>query len=294
MIWNPLRLDDDTPLNKHLLFWWPIILFVGMGLYLSSPIWCFCIPKVEDYRNIMSFLGFPIFVMSISAPVSLIISRFHSSKLAAKANMLTEKNIAFNHYFDLKRHFKEYVIRELAAIDKHNSIEILDIEKLFETIFPNNSWERTDLTSSIDNVVRKFGEWVESIEPNLTNIDISGNITTAKYNECARQLGLSMLNGAFERTPLQFNHQFVAIAWGDNESPLIHGIELLYNITIISGQFAKLSPVELKTRLTDRKYDIVEQVFVEEHDAMDRFENLFAVLVQDYEDSLKQTHAPMQ
>ena len=287
MIWNPLRLDDAAPLNKHLLFWWPILLFVGMGLYLSSPIWCLCIPKAEGYGDIMNFLKFPIFIASISVPVSLVISRFHSSKLAAKSNMLAEKNISFNHYFDLKRHFKEYVNRELAAVDKHKSIEIVDIEKLFEAIFPNNSWERTDLTSSIDNVVGKFGEWVESIEPNLMNINISGEPTIAQYNQYARELGLSMLNTAFAKTPLQFNNQFVAIARGDNESPLIHGIELLYEITMISGQFSKLTPVELATRLTGIKNDIIEQVFVEEHEAMDRFEKMFAVLVQDYEDSLK-------
>jgi|GEM_PF-2113224 len=287
MIWNPLKLDDNAPLNKHLLFWWPILLFVGMGLYLSSPNWCFCIPKAEDYGDIMDFLKFPIFITSISIPVSLVISRFHSSKLAAKSNMLAEKNIAFNHYFDLKRHFREHVTRELVAIDKHKSIEIIDIDKLFEAIFPSNSWERTDLTNSIDNVVGKFGEWVESIEPNLMHTSIIGEYTIAEYNQHARELGLSSLNGAFKKTPLQFNNQFVVIAWGDSESPLIHGIELLYYITMISGQFAKLDPVELATRLTGKKYDIVDQVFVEEHKAMDSFEKMFAVLVQDYEDSLK-------
>lgn len=287
MIWNPLKLDDNAPLNKHLLFWWPIILFIGMGIYLSSPIWCFCIPKAESYGNIMEFLRFPIFIASISVPVSLVISRFHSSKLASKSNALNEKNIAFNHYFDLKRHFKEHVNRELVLLDKQKSIEIVDIDKLFEVIFPNNSWERTDLTSSIDNVVGKFGEWVESIEPNLMNIEIS-NATAAQYNKLARELGLLTLNGSFKKTPLQFNYQFVAIAWGDSESPLIHGIELLYNITIISAQFSKLPLAELTTRLTDRKNNIVEQVFVEENDAIDRFESMFSVLVKDYEDSLKE------
>ncbi|MBB1356049.1 hypothetical protein H5072_18735 [Pseudoalteromonas sp. SR45-5] len=234
----------------------------------------------------MEFLRFPIFIASISVPVSLVISRFHSSKLASKSNALNEKNIAFNHYFDLKRHFKEHVNRELVLLDKQKSIEVVDIDKLFEVIFPNNSWERTDLTSSIDNVVGKFGEWVESIEPNLMNTEIS-NATAAQYNKLARELGLLTLNGSFKRTPLQFNYQFVAIAWGDSESPLIHGIELLYDITIISAQFSKLPLAELTTRLTDRKDNIVEQVFVEENDAMDRFESMFSVLVKDYEDSLK-------
>ena len=287
MIWNPFRLDDGTPLNKHLLFWWPIILFVGIGLYLSSPIWCFCIPAVEDYKKTMELLGFPIFVASISIPVSLVISRFHGSKLAAKSNMLAEKNIAFNHYFDLKRHFKEYLDGELTSIDKHQSIEIVDIEKLFEAIFPNNSWERTDLTCSIDNVAKQLGEWIESIEANLFTIDICGNHTKEQYNDCARQLGLTILNGAFKKTPLQFNHQFVVIAWEDSESPLIHGIELLYQVVLVCGQFAKLSPVELKKQLTDKKNCILKKVFLEEHEAMDRFENMFLVLVQDYEKSFK-------
>ncbi len=234
----------------------------------------------------MEFLRFPIFIAGISVPVSLVISRFHSSKLAAKSNVLTEKNIAFNHYFDLKRHFKEHVNREIVVIDKHKSIEIVDIEKLFETIFPNNSWERTDLTSSIDNVVEKFGEWIESIKPSITNIQISGDNTTTQYNELARELGLPTLNGSFGMTPLQFNYQFVAIAWGDNESPLIHGIELLYDITMISGQFAKLPSVELRTRLTDRKNNIVEQMFVKENDAINTLESMFSVLVKDYADSL--------
>ena len=118
------------------------------------------------------------------------------------------------------------------------------------------------------------------------NTEIS-NATAAQYNKLARELGLLTLNGSFKRTPLQFNYQFVAIAWGDSESPLIHGIELLYDITIISAQFSKLPLAELTTRLTDRKDNIVEQVFVEENDAMDRFESMFSVLVKDYEDSLK-------
>ncbi len=88
--------------------------------------------------------------------------------------------------------------RELVAIDKHKCIEIVDFEKLFEAIFPNNSWERTDLTSSIDNVVEKFGSWVESIEPNLSNVEISGSTSTAQYYEVARELGIPLLNGAFK------------------------------------------------------------------------------------------------
>jgi hypothetical protein len=286
MIWNPLKLDENAPLNKHLLFWWPIILFVGIGVYLSSPIWCFCIPKENNYEDIMNFLKFPIFIAGIAVPVSLVISRFHSSKLAAKSNILTEKNMAFNHYFDLKRHFKEHINRELVVVDKHKSIEIVDVDKLFGTIFPNNSWERTDLTNSIDNIVGKFGEWVESIEPNLMNIKFSDN-TTTQYNEAARELGLSLLNGSFKMTALQFNSQFVAIAWEDSESPLIHAIKLLYDITMISGQFAKLPPVELTTRLTDKMNNIVEQMFVKENDAIDGFESMFSVLVDDYADSLK-------
>jgi hypothetical protein len=287
MIWNPLKLDDNAPLNKHVLFWWPIMLFSGIGIYLSSPIWCFCIPKPESYGNIMDFLKLPIFIASISVPVSLVISRFHSSKLAAKSNFLTEKNIAFNHYFDLKRHFKEHLNRELVAIDKHKCVEIIDFDTLFETIFPNNSWERTDLTSSIDNVIEKFGKWVESIEPNLSNVEISGSTSTEKHDEVARELGIPLLNGAFKMAPLQFNCQFVAIAWSDNESPLIHGIELLYDITMISGQFAKLPSVELKTRLTDRMHNVIELTFVKENEGMVRFESMFSVLVKDYADSLE-------
>lgn len=283
MIWNPLKLDDKTPLNKHMLFWWPIILFVGMGLYLSSPIWCFCIPKAENYADIMKFLGFPIFIASISVPVSLVISRFHSSKLAAKANRLTEKNISFNHYFDLKRHFKDYVNSEMVAIDKHKSIEVVDIERIFEAMFPKNSWERTDLTSSVGNVVRKFSEWVESIQRNLVKVDTRGS-TTEQYKVLARELGLPLLNGSFKETPLQFNSKFVFVAWEDSESPLIHGIELLSEITIIAGQFARLNPIDLKQRLIDAKDVILEQMSVEKYEAMDRFEDIFKVLIQDCED----------
>jgi len=285
MVWNPLKLDENAPLNKHFLFWWPVILFVGMGLYLSSPNWCLCLPRVEQYKAIMEFLAFPIFIASVAVPISVVISRFHSSKLAAKANELSEKNNAFNHYFDLKRHFKDYLDIELKKIRNNQSIKIIDTEKLFETIFPKNSWEKTNLTSSIEDVVESYCAWVESLDKNLMNIEIV-NHTKKEFNEVARQIGISMLNRAFEKTPIQFNREFIKVAWEDSESPLIHGAEVLYKITLVTGVFAKLSPVQLQKQLTVRKYELFEQVFVPENETLDRFEQIFRVLVQDYGDSL--------
>ncbi|KID57036.1 hypothetical protein JF50_14335 [Pseudoalteromonas luteoviolacea] len=236
----------------------------------------------------MSFLKLPIFVASISVPVSLLISKFHSSKLAAKSNALTEKNIAFNHYFDLKRHFKEHINTELTTSDNYKSIEIVDIEKLFEAIFPHNSWDQTDLTPSIAALAIKFVEWIESIEKNLMCINIDGKVGTSQYDEVSRKLALAALNGAFKMTPLQFNQQFVSIAWADSESPLIHAIELLYDITMISGQFSKLPLAELAARLSEEKHTSTHQLFSKKSNAIDNFECMFSVLIKDYDDGLKQ------
>ena len=137
--WRPFSIYDELPLHKHMVFWWPILFFVGWALLLTVPYWCFCWPSPTDYEALLKQLGFPIFVASLCLPISVAVGRFHASKQRAKANTLTVENNAFNNYFAHRNHFMEHIGNAGIPKEYEGFIEVYDSDKLYKTVFPQNS-----------------------------------------------------------------------------------------------------------------------------------------------------------
>ena len=62
--WHPFSIDDELPLHKHTVFWWPIVFFLGWALLLTKAFWCLCWPNPSDYEVLLNQLGFPVFIAS--------------------------------------------------------------------------------------------------------------------------------------------------------------------------------------------------------------------------------------
>lgn len=133
---NPFKINKDKPLHKLGAFWYPIILFVGFGVYLSIPFWCLCIPEPSNYEVLAKQLSFPLLISSFALPITVSIARFHSSKISTESNRISEQNLSFNHYFDHRKHFETHVSNVLGT---NNWFKLDDISKLYQLYFPENS-----------------------------------------------------------------------------------------------------------------------------------------------------------
>ena len=147
-------IEPDRALHKHWAFWLPIVLFLGLALVLSSPAWCLCWPNIENYENILKQQSFPIFVASICIPVTVAINRFHSSAQQVKSNALNEENMAFNHYFDHRNHFYDYLNKVLLPEPERHYIKIINPLELYEIIFPLNSPNKTNMRAPNEDVIK--------------------------------------------------------------------------------------------------------------------------------------------
>jgi hypothetical protein len=153
---HPLRIDEDKSLHMHLVFWFPILLFVSLGISLTIPFWCLCWPNPTDYDILLKQLGFPVFVASLALPITIAIGRFHGSKQRAKANKLNETNIAFNHYFDHKQYFNDYLQKTAIPELYRDLITVDNPEILYSLFFPNNQINRQDFTIDKERFDKKL------------------------------------------------------------------------------------------------------------------------------------------
>jgi hypothetical protein len=193
-------MNADKPLHHNFIFWLPIIIFVPLGLLLSFPMWCLCIPSVTDYNAILEALGLPIFIASLSLPFTIAIGRFHGSAQRAKANQLAEKNMAFNHYFDHRNHFFKFTSEMKLPKPFCNFVTIEEPSKLYEIIFPMNKIDNQNMSAPKDVVTNAITAKITSIF-NFTNplvVKVSedkdpfdGNDVFEFLNKIGAQFGLA-------------------------------------------------------------------------------------------------------
>jgi hypothetical protein len=161
-------MNADKPLHHNFVFWLPIIIFVPLGLLLSFPMWCLCIPSAENYKAILEALGLPVFVASLSLPFTIAIGRFHGSAQRAKANQLAEKNMAFNHYFDHRNHFFKFISEMKLPKPFCDFVTIEQPSNLYAIIFPLNKIDNQNMSAQKDVVTDAIAAKVLSIH-NFTN-----------------------------------------------------------------------------------------------------------------------------
>jgi hypothetical protein len=104
-------------------------------------------PEPANYEILLKQLGFPLLIASLSVPVSVAVARFHASKQRAMSNRLTEKNNAFNHFFDHRKYFSEYLADSGIPKRYRGLIGVSDINVLYSDTFPRNSVEETNYNS---------------------------------------------------------------------------------------------------------------------------------------------------
>lgn len=190
-------IDPNLPLHRHLLFWAPIVFFVLPAIYLSVPTWCFCWPELKDYEYLVKQQGFPIFIASLAIPFTVIVNRFHASSQRAESNRIANQNMAFNHYFDHKKHFLEHC--NLIKLDEPfcNFIKITNTDKLYKLIFPLNLPNFQDMSCPIDIVKLECNARAEvilsSINKELSKNpnDFDANVLIEKIGSC---FGISIDN----------------------------------------------------------------------------------------------------
>jgi hypothetical protein len=150
-----ISINPDKPLHEHFIFWLPILIFIPLALVLSFPFWCICWPVPSDYSAIVEFLKFPLFVASLAIPFTVVIGRFHGSAQRARTNRLAEQNMAFNHYFDHRKQFLEFIKGLSLPIPFNKFVTIEEPIKLYELIFPLNRLDNQDMSAPIE-VVQDF------------------------------------------------------------------------------------------------------------------------------------------
>lgn len=155
---NKLSISPDLALHKHYVFWLPIVLFVGLALIVSFPTWCFCWPAPSDYESILKQQGFPIFIASLSIPITVAVNRFHASSQKAKANELTIQNLAFNHFFDHRKHFNDYLNNVRLPEPQRNFVELVDSNELYSIVFPLNKPNALNMNAPKDVVTEDLEE----------------------------------------------------------------------------------------------------------------------------------------
>ncbi|MEM9103994.1 MAG: hypothetical protein AAGB12_16935 [Pseudomonadota bacterium] len=183
-LFHPLKIDDEKPLHMHLVFWLPILIFVSLGIGLTIPFWCFCWPSPLDYDVLLKQLGFPVFIASIALPITVAIGRFHGSKQRARANKLNEINIAFNHYFDHRQYFFDYLDKTAIPEMYRGLITVEDPDIVYSLFFPHNKINRQDFTIKKDvfeNTLKKMtdklfthvNKWVIAVQENRESDNFS-------------------------------------------------------------------------------------------------------------------------
>ena len=196
--------NPDKPLYKLWMFWLPLI-FVLIALSVSYPTWCLCLPHPTEYETILKTQGLPIFIASLSIPLMVAVTRFHSSAQRAKSNQIAEQNNAFNNYFDHRRHFDEFMRVRLSQPHLSKYVILEDSGKIYDLLFPNNSYEVRNLDASSEEISILVKEKVKGLHGFLNgyvtefqNYEDAEReaIKASDKNEINQNLELSHLKGA--------------------------------------------------------------------------------------------------
>ena len=135
---NPLKIDEKAALHHHAAFWYPLILFLTLGISLSIPLWCFCIPNPVDYKMVLDQLALPIFVSSIAIPFTISVARFHSSKQTARSISIAIENQSFSQFMDHKKYIEDFFESELLDSIAFHQYELKSKHNLYHFFFPEN------------------------------------------------------------------------------------------------------------------------------------------------------------
>lgn len=153
--WNPLSINEYLPLHKLSAFWLSIAIFVGPAIILAYPYFCLCWPEPSSYDELLKHLGFPTFIASLSLPLTVAIGRFHGSKQRASANMLTRNNNAFNHFYNHRQHFVDYLEGKEKVLF-NDIIKLDDAYLLYAFMFSENDESHVSFHLDLDKVTREL------------------------------------------------------------------------------------------------------------------------------------------
>ena len=191
--WHPFKIEPNKSLHNHMLFWWPLCILIFLALALTKPFWCLCWPSPGDYEVLLKQLGFPLFVASLSIPISVAIGRFHASSQRALSNELTQENNAFNNFFSHRNHFMEY--SNGAGIPKEfkGLIEVTDADLLYKMVFPQNDISTTNFRINKSNYKKQLQEKLNLLENYLNQFLYSiendeTNFSPDEFESFAREI----------------------------------------------------------------------------------------------------------
>lgn len=144
-------IDPNRTLQKHFVFWLPILIFVGWGLVLLFPLLGGRWPQPSEYGLVLNQIQYPIFVMSIAIPLTVMVGRFHATSQRKVSNDLTKANQTFTHYYEHKRFFSEDLIARFDVEDSGYSVSNISNPSTFYKIaFPTNSRENMDYRHEVE------------------------------------------------------------------------------------------------------------------------------------------------
>lgn len=195
-----VSINPDKPLHSHFLFWLPILIFIPLAIVLLFPAWCLCWPSPDKYSAIVEFLRLPTFVASLAIPFTVAIGRFHGSAQRAKSNQLTEKNMTFNHYFDHRGHFYQFLEKIKLPEPYNHFVTISEPSILYELTFPLNSLEKQDMSFDVLTtyglIANKIKDISDLTRPMMQHVDDGAEpfeMITANFylNKIGKQFGLT-------------------------------------------------------------------------------------------------------
>ncbi|WP_417439809.1 hypothetical protein [Idiomarina abyssalis] len=144
-------INPNKTLQGHFIFWLPIIIFVGWGGALLWPFLFGEWPTPDDYNEIFKGIQLPVFIISISIPLTVVVARFHATAQRKKSNDIAVSNQAFTHYYDHKKFFNEYLNTQVRNNDDGIPlIEVSDYSLFYKIVYPNQSREETDFSNDLD------------------------------------------------------------------------------------------------------------------------------------------------
>lgn len=170
-------LHPDKPIYKHWLFWLAILIPAVFSLWLSIPIIpgleYFC-RGTECYTNFSRMFKFPLWILSGSVVLGVIVARFHFSLQRSKAIEQTERNLEltsannnFKIYCEHKDYFKNYIKASSLIIKERDEITGIhrkcaylnfDQDKIYKFFFSANSMSEVETRLTKVEFKRIFNE----------------------------------------------------------------------------------------------------------------------------------------
>jgi len=245
-ITNPFKIDEKTALHLHAAFWYPLIIFLALGISLSIPLWCFCIPTPLDYKAIMDELALPIFVSSIALPFTISVARFHSSKQTARSISIAIENQSFSQFMDHKKYIEDFFDSELLNTHTFHQYELKSKHNLYSFFFPEN--DINHVNKEMANIDEYFERFMKIFEDEMSAMSKSMESSASKEYKTAPWHALNNSSQFLIKFGLALKLNSDA---QKNMSPnFIHFYSLLGSsvIAILLDVWLALSKSELNTR----------------------------------------------